>query len=169
MDFKKAGRPKASKEEKRDKKILLKLTVAEYDALQNKAQGFISVSDFIRTRIFYNSTFQQVQPEEFIKILKQYLDILAETKAAMSESLSEIKRHINDGDDSLKDTFSAMMEQFKWQVKVEKEIATYMQRMLKAGRKSKNISDRVLLFVFLPLTPHIASLIIRYNELPFIV
>lgn len=139
MDFKKAGRPKASKEEKRDKKILLKLTVAEYDALQNKAQGFISVSDFIRTRIFYNSTFQQVQPEEFIKILKQYLDILAETKAAMSESLSEIKRHINDGDDSLKDTFSAMMEQFKWQVKVEKEIATYMQRMLKAGRKSKNI------------------------------
>ena len=134
MDFKKAGRPKASKEEKRDKKILLKLTVAEYDALQNKAQGFI------RTRIFYNSTFQQVQPEEFIKILKQYLDILAETKAAMSESLSEIKRHINDGDDSLKDTFSAMMEQFKWQVKVEKEIATYMQRMLKAGRKSKNIS-----------------------------
>ena len=140
MDFKKAGRPKASKEEKRDKKILLKLTVAEYDALQNKAQGFISVSDFIRTRIFYNSTFQQVQPEEFIKILKQYLDILAETKAAMSESLSEIKRHINDGDDSLKDTFSAMMEQFKWQVKVEKEIATYMQRKLKAGRKSKNIS-----------------------------
>ena len=140
MDFKKAGRPKASKEEKRDKKILLKLTVAEYDALQNKVQGFISVSDFIRTRIFYNSTFQQVQPEEFIKILKQYLDILAETKAAMSESLSEIKRHINDGDDSLKDTFSAMMEQFKWQVKVEKEIATYMQRMLKAGRKSKNIS-----------------------------
>lgn len=140
MDFKKAGRPKASKEEKRDKKILLKLTVAEYDALQNKAQGFISVSDFIRTRIFYNSTFQQVQPEEFIKILKQYLDILAETKAAMSESLSEIKRSINDGDDSLKDTFSAMMEQFKWQVKVEKEIATYMQRMLKAGRKSKNIS-----------------------------
>ena len=140
MDFKKAGRPKASKEEKRDKKILLKLTVAEYDALQNKAQGFISVSDFIRTRIFYNSTFQQGQPEEFIKILKQYLDILAETKAAMSESLSEIKRHINDGDDSLKDTFSAMMEQFKWQVKVEKEIATYMQRMLKAGRKSKNIS-----------------------------
>lgn len=140
MDFKKAGRPKASKEEKRDKKILLKLTVAEYDALHNKAQGFISVSDFIRTRIFYNSTFQQVQPEEFIKILKQYLDILAETKAAMSESLSEIKRHINDGDDSLKDTFSAMMEQFKWQVKVEKEIATYMQRMLKAGRKSKNIS-----------------------------
>ena len=140
MDFKKAGRPKASKEEKRDKKILLKLTVAEYDALQNKAQGFISVSDFIRTRIFYNSTFQQVQPEEFIKILKQYLDILAETKAAMSESLSEIKRQINDGDDSLKDTFSAMMEQFKWQVKVEKEIATYMQRMLKAGRKSKNIS-----------------------------
>ena len=140
MDFKKAGRPKASKEEKRDKKILLKLTVAEYDALQNKEQGFISVSDFIRTRIFYNSTFQQVQPEEFIKILKQYLDILAETKAAMSESLSEIKRHINDGDDSLKDTFSAMMEQFKWQVKVEKEIATYMQRMLKAGRKSKNIS-----------------------------
>lgn len=140
MDFKKAGRPKASKEEKRDKKILLKLTVAEYDALQNKAQGFISVSDFIRTRIFYNSTFQQVQPEEFIKILKQYLDILAETKAAMSESLSEIKRLINDGDDSLKDTFSAMMEQFKWQVKVEKEIATYMQRMLKAGRKSKNIS-----------------------------
>lgn len=97
MDFKKAGRPKASKEEKRDKKILLKLTVAEYDALQNKAQGFISVSDFIRTRIFYNSTFQQVQPEEFIKILKQYLDILAETKAAMSESLSEIKRHINPG------------------------------------------------------------------------
>ena len=140
MDFKKAGRPKASKEEKRDKKILLKLTVAEYDALPNKAPGFISVSDFIRTRIFYNSTFQQVQPEEFIKILKQYLDILAETKAAMSESLSEIKRHINDGDDSLKDTFSAMMEQFKWQVKVEKEIATYMQRMLKAGRKSKNIS-----------------------------
>ena len=140
MDFKKAGRPKASKEEKRDKKILLKLTVAEYDALQNKAQGFISVSDFIRTRIFYNSTFQQVQPEEFIKILKQYLDILAETKAAMSESLSEIKRHINYGVDSLKDTFSAMMEQFKWQVKVEKEIATYMQRMLKAGRKSKNIS-----------------------------
>ena len=140
MDFKKAGRPKASKEEKRDKKILLKLTVAEYDALQNKAHGFISVSDFIRTRIFYNSTFQQVQPEEFIKILKQYLDILAETKAAMSESLSEIKRHINDGDDSLKDTFSAMMEQFKWQVKVEKEIATYMQRMLKAGSKSKNIS-----------------------------
>ena len=140
MDFKKAGRPKASKEEKRDKKILLKLNVAEYDALQNKAQGFISVSDFIRTRIFYNSTFQQVQTEEFIKILKQYLDILAETKAAMSESLSEIKRHINDGDDSLKDTFSAMMEQFKWQVKVEKEIATYMQRMLKAGRKSKNIS-----------------------------
>lgn len=140
MDFKKAGRPKASKEEKRDKKILLKLTVAEYDALQNKAQGFISVSDFIRTRIFYNSTFQQVQPEEFIKILKQYLDILAETKAAMSESLSEIKRSINDGDDSLKDTFSAMMEQFKWQVKVEKEIATYMQWMLKAGRKSKNIS-----------------------------
>lgn len=140
MDFKKAGRPKASKEEKRDKKILLKLTVAEYDALQNKAQGFISVSDFIRTRIFYNSTFQQVQPEEFIKILKQYLDILAETKAAMSESLSEIKRSINDGDDSLKDTFSAMMEQFKWQVKVEKEIATYMQRMLKAGRKSKSIS-----------------------------
>ena len=107
---------------------------------RDKAQGFISVSDFIRTRIFYNSTFQQVQPEEFIKILKQYLDILAETKAAMSESLSEIKRHINDGDDSLKDTFSAMMEQFKWQVKVEKEIATYMQRMLKAGRKSKNIS-----------------------------
>ena len=140
IDFKKAGRPKASKEEQRHKKILLKLTVAEYDALQNKAQGFISVSDFIRTRIFYNSTFQQVQPEEFIKILKQYLDILAETKAAMSESLSEIKRHINDGDDSLKDTFSAMMEQFKWQVKVEKEIATYMQRMLKAGRKSKNIS-----------------------------
>ena len=140
MDFKKAGRPKASKEEKRDKKILLKLTVAEYDALQNKAQGFISVSDFIRTRIFYNSTFQQDQPEEYIKILKQYLDILAETKAAMSESLSEIKRHINDCDDSLKDTFSAMMEQFKWQVKVEKEIATYMQRMLKAGRKSKNIS-----------------------------
>ena len=137
MDFKKAGRPKASKEEKRDKKILLKLTVAEYDALQNKAQGFISVSDFIRTRIFYNSTFQQVQPEDFIK---NYLYILAETKAAMSESLSEIKRHINDGDDSLKDTFSAMMEQFKWQVKVEKEIATYMQRMLKAGRKSKNIS-----------------------------
>lgn len=140
MAFKKAGRPKASKEEKRDKKILLKLTVAEYDALQNKAQGFISVSDFIRTRIFYNSTFQQVQPEEFIKILKQYLNILAETKAAMSESLSEIKRRINDGDDSLKDTFSTMMEQFKWQVKVEKEIATYMQRMLKAGRKSKNIS-----------------------------
>ena len=160
MDFKKAGRPKASKEEKRDKKILLKLTVAEYDALQNKAQGFISVSDFIRTRIFYNSTFQQVQPEEFIKILKQYLDILAETKAAMSESLSEIKRHINDGDDSLKDTFSAMMEQFKWQVKVEKEIATYMQRMLKAGRKSKNIRRCVVI----PDAPSFFSLTIKIGS-----
>lgn len=56
MDFKKAGRPKASKEEKRDKKILLKLTVAEYDALQNKAQGFISVIlfelEFSTTQLF---------------------------------------------------------------------------------------------------------------------
>lgn len=138
MILKRGGRPKTSAENKRDKVVKLKLTASEYDLLQNKSQGFMSVSDFIRTRIFFNSTFQQVQPEEFIKILKQYLVILTETKAIMSESLSAIKERINDGDNSLKDTFSAMLEQFKWQIKVEKEIATYMQRMLKAGRKSQN-------------------------------
>ena len=66
MDFKKAGRPKASKEEKRDKKILLKLTGSEYDPIENKAQGFFSVSVDEGTRFIYYSTFQQVQAEDIL-------------------------------------------------------------------------------------------------------
>lgn len=136
MTYKKSGRPKVDEENKRNKLVLLKLTPSEHKILQSKAQGFISVSDFIRTRIFFDSTLQQVQPEEFIKTLKDYLTFLGENKAVMSETLSVIKGRINNGESGLTELFSAMLEQFKQQVKMEKAIATYMQRMLKAGRKS---------------------------------
>ena len=56
MDFKKAGRPKASKEEKRDKKILLKLTVAEYDyKIKRKALSLLVILfglEFSTTQLF---------------------------------------------------------------------------------------------------------------------
>ena len=136
MVYKKSGRPKVDEENKRDKVVKLMLTPSEHQILQSKAQGFVTVSDFIRTRIFFDSTLQQVQPEEFIQTLKDYLTVLSETKAVMSETLSVIKGRINNGESGLTELFSAMMEQFKQQVKMEKTIATYMQRMLKAGRKS---------------------------------
>lgn len=137
MTYKKVGRPKTTADKKRDKLVKLMLTTDEYNLFQEKTKGFVSASDFIRTRLFYDSTLQQVQPEEFIEKLKGFLDNLTETKAVMSESLSVIKGRIAAGDTSLHDLFSALLEEFKKQVKNEKEIATYMQRMLKAGRKSK--------------------------------
>lgn len=137
MTYKKAGRPKTVVDKKRDKVIRLKLTTEEHNQFLKKARGFVSASDFMRTRLFYDSTLQQVQPEVFIQTLKDFLTVLRDTKTVMSESLSVIKGRVGDGDISLEESFKALMELYKKQIKCEKEIATYMQRMLKAGRKSE--------------------------------
>lgn len=138
MTYKKVGRPKAAADKKRDKLVKLMLTANEYKMFQEKSKGFVSASDFIRTRLFYNSTLQQVQPEVFIQTLKEYLRVLVETKGIMSETLSVVRGRIATGDTSLESVFAVLLEEFKKQVKLEKEIAAYMQRMLKAGRKTSS-------------------------------
>lgn len=137
MIYKKVGRPKTAADKKRDKLVRIKLTAEEYNLFLEKSKGFVSASDFIRTRLFYDSTLQQVQPEIFIQTLKEYLDVLRETKVVMSDSLTVIKGRIGAGDTSLERAFRELMELYKSQLKCEKEIAIYMQRMLKAGRKSE--------------------------------
>ena len=63
------GRPTKAENTLKNKQVHLLLTVDEYEKLKKLSRGFTSMSDFIRCRLFYNSTFQQIQPEDFIKAL----------------------------------------------------------------------------------------------------
>ena len=65
------GRPNKSEDKLKSKQVHLLLTRDEYEKLKKLSRGFTSMSDFIRCRLFYNSTFQQVQPEDFINAINE--------------------------------------------------------------------------------------------------
>lgn len=138
MGMNRGGRPKKALVEKRVHRVPVLFNESEYQKLQEMAKGSINLSEFIRVRLFYNSTFQQVQPEDFISTLQGMLSNIQESKAAISQCLSTLNEAVSQSGDisSAKNEFNQLLEEYKKQIKNEKNIGRYMRNMLKAGRKT---------------------------------
>ena len=136
MATRKGGRPLSNSVEKRSKVLKLRVSMDEFSIIQSKAKGFISISDFIRNRIFYDSTLQQVQPEEFLRVMKGFLEKLAQNKMALDEVLGSLKGKTDKGDIIYLELLDTLKSLFLKQIKVEQESAKFMQKMLRAAKKT---------------------------------
>ena len=130
---KKVGRPKAASDVKKKNRVVLLLDDTEYKNLQKLSVGFCSVNDFIRTRLFTNSTLQQVQPEVFLATLDK---LVAELESAKTEVQNAVKLTMRSTETATKDLNEQLVSVFRKLLKQEKRIADYMFRMLKEGRKT---------------------------------
>lgn len=130
---KKVGRPKAASDVKKKNRVVLLLDDTEYKNLQKLSVGFCSVNDFIRTRLFTNSTLQQVQPEVFLATLDK---LVAELESAKTEVQNAVKLTMRSTETATKDLNVQLVSVFRKLLKQEKRIADYMFRMLKEGRKT---------------------------------
>ena len=130
---KKVGRPKAASDVKKKNRVVLLLDDTEYKNLQKLSVGFCSVNDFIRTRLFTNSTLQQVQPEVFLATLDK---LVAELESAKTEVQNAVKLTMRSTETATKDLNGQLVSVFRKLLKQEKRIADYMFRMLKEGRKT---------------------------------
>lgn len=130
---KKVGRPKAASDVKKKNRVVLLLDDTEYKNLQKLSAGFCSVNDFIRTRLFTNSTLQQVQPEVFLATLDK---LVAELESAKTEVQNAVKLTMRSTETATKDLNVQLVSVFRKLLKQEKRIADYMFRMLKEGRKT---------------------------------
>lgn len=137
MATRKGGRPLSNSVEKRSKVLKLRVSMDEFSIIQSKAKGFISISDFIRNRIFYDSTLQQVQPEEFLRVMKGFLEKLAQNKMALDEVLGFLKGKTDKGDIIYLELLDTLKSLFLKQIKVEQESAKFMQKMLRAAKKTE--------------------------------
>ena len=130
---KKVGRPKAASDVKKKNRVVLLLDDTEYKNLQKLSVGFCSVNDFIRTRLFTNSTLQQVQPEVFLATLDK---LVVELESAKTEVQNAVKLTMRSTETATKDLNAQLVSVFRKLLKQEKRIADYMFRMLKEGRKT---------------------------------
>ena len=130
---KKVGRPKAASDVKKKNRVVLLLDDTEYKNLQKLSAGFCSVNDFIRTRLFTNSTLQQVQPEVFLATLDK---LVVELESAKTEVQNAVKLTMRSTETATKDLNVQLVSVFRKLLKQEKRIADYMFRMLKEGRKT---------------------------------
>ena len=130
---KKVGRPKAASDVKKKNRVVLLLDDTEYKNLQKLSVGFCSVNDFIRTRLFTNSTLQQVQPEVFLATLDK---LVVELESAKTEVQNAVKLTMRSTETATKDLNVQLVSVFRKLLKQEKRIADYMFRMLKEGRKT---------------------------------
>ena len=130
---KKVGRPKAASDVKKKNRVVLLLDDTEYKNLQKLSVGFCSVNDFIRTRLFTNSTLQQVQPEVFLATLDK---LVVELESAKTEAQNAVKLTMRSTETATKDLNVQLVSVFRKLLKQEKRIADYMFRMLKEGRKT---------------------------------
>ena len=130
---KKVGRPKAASDVKKKNRVVLLLDDTEYKNLQKLSAGFCSANDFIRTRLFTNSTLQQVQPEVFLATLDK---LVAELESAKTEAQNAVKLTMRSTETATKDLNVQLVSVFRKLLKQEKRIADYMFRMLKEGRKT---------------------------------
>ena len=130
---KKVGRPKAASDVKKKNRVVLLLDDTEYKNLQKLSAGFCSANDFIRTRLFTNSTLQQVQPEVFLATLDK---LVVELESAKTEVQNAVKLTMRSTETATKDLNVQLVSVFRKLLKQEKRIADYMFRMLKEGRKT---------------------------------
>ena len=130
---KKVGRPKAASDVKKKNRVVLLLDDTEYKNLQKLSAGFCSANDFIRTRLFTNSTLQQVQPELFLATLDK---LVVELESAKTEVQNAVKLTMRSTETATKDLNVQLVSVFRKLLKQEKRIADYMFRMLKEGRKT---------------------------------
>ena len=130
---KKVGRPKAASDVKKKNRVVLLLDDTEYKNLQKLSAGFCSANDFIRTRLFTNSTLQQVQPEVFLATLDKLVE---ELDSAKTEVQNAVKLTMRSTETTTKDLNVQLVSVFRKLLKQEKRIADYMFRMLKEGRKT---------------------------------
>ena len=133
------GRPTKAENALKSKQVHLLLTVDEYEKLKKSSRGFTSMSDFIRCRLFYNSTFQQVQPEDFIKALNELSNNCQDSKIELSAHLEYFKQLQQSGDIDCQKIINSLIKSYKAHIAYEKQLANYIAQMLDASsRDEKN-------------------------------
>ncbi len=129
------GRPNKSEDKLKSKQVHLLLTRDEYEKLKKLSRGFTSMSDFIRCRLFYNSTFQQVQPEDFINAINELSENCRESKAELSAHMDIFKQLLDSGDENYKTVVGVLTKSYKSHLAYEKQLSNYISQMLDAAEK----------------------------------
>ena len=131
------GRPTKAENALKSKQIHLLLTGDEYEKLKKLSKGFTSMSDFIRCRLFYNSTFQQIHPEEFIKALNELSKNCQDSKTELSTQLEYFKQLQQSGVVDCKKLIKSLSNSYKAHIAYEKQLANYIGRMLDASNRGE--------------------------------
>ena len=131
------GRPTKAENTLKNKQVHLLLTVDEYEKLKKLSRGFTSMSDFIRCRLFYNSTFQQIQPEDFIKALNALSDNCQESKTELSAHLEYFKQLQQSGGIDCTKAINALIKSYKAHIAYEKQLANFIGQMLDASNRGE--------------------------------
>lgn len=131
------GRPTKAEESLKSRQVHLLLTKDEYEKLKKLSRGFTSMSDFIRCRLFYNSTFQQVQPEDFINAINALSDNCRDSKNELSQHLEYFKMMQQSGDCDYKRVINALVKSYKSHITYEKQLANYISQMLDAAERGE--------------------------------
>lgn len=129
------GRPNKSEENLKSRQVHLLLTKDEYEKLKKLSRGFTSMSDFIRCRLFYNSTFQQVQPEDFIRSINELSEHCRDSKEELSAHMGIFKSLADSGDEDCKKALKVLTKSYKSHIAYEKQLAAYIGQMLNATQR----------------------------------